>query len=91
MISLAFYSFIHYFKCRCRTNKFLPFTTTRDVGDSEEGAKPIEMLGDSLGVWFVVELSIAKVEKKRQNLKFYGGFKGAIAIINNNYKNWEKV
>jgi hypothetical protein len=30
-------------------------------------------------------------EKKRQNLKFYGGFKGAIAIINNNYKNWEKV
>jgi hypothetical protein len=49
------------------------------------------MLGDSLGVWFVIELSIAKVEKKRQNLKFYGGFKGAIAVINNNYKNWEKV
>jgi hypothetical protein len=24
-------------------------------------------------------------------LKFYGGFKGAIAVINNNYKNWEKV
>lgn len=49
------------------------------------------MLGDSLGVWFVAELSTAKVEKKRQNLKFYGCFKGAIGTINNNYKNWEKV
>ncbi len=36
------------------TNKLLPFTTTRDVGDNEEGAKLVEMLSDSLGVWFVV-------------------------------------
>jgi hypothetical protein len=36
------------------------------------------MLNDLLGVWFVVESSITKVEKKRQNLKFYGGFKGTI-------------
>jgi hypothetical protein len=36
------------------------------------------MLSDLLGVWFVVESGITKVEKKRQNLKFYGGFKGAI-------------
>jgi hypothetical protein len=36
-----------------KTNKLLPFTTTRDVDDNEEGVKPIEMLGDSLGVWFV--------------------------------------
>jgi hypothetical protein len=38
------------------------------------------MLGDSLGVWFVAKLSTAEVEKKRGNLKFYGGFKGAISI-----------
>jgi len=36
------------------------------------------MLSDLLGVCFVIESSIAEVEKKRQNLKFYGGFKGAI-------------
>jgi hypothetical protein len=49
------------------------------------------MLGDSLDVWFVAKLGIAKVENKKQNLKFYADFKGAIATINNNYKNWEKV
>jgi hypothetical protein len=36
------------------------------------------MLSDLLDVWFVAESSIAKVKKKRQNLKFYGGFKGTI-------------
>jgi hypothetical protein len=63
------------------TNKLLPFTATRDVGDNEEGAKLIEMLGDSLGVWFVIKSGIVEVKKKRQNLKFYGGFKGAISTI----------
>jgi len=33
-----------------KTNKLLPFIVTRDVSDNEEGIKPIEMLGDSLGV-----------------------------------------
>jgi hypothetical protein len=36
------------------------------------------MLGDSVGIWFVVESDIAEVEKNKQILKFYGGFKGAI-------------
>jgi hypothetical protein len=43
------------------TNKLLPYTTTRDVGDHEEGTKLIKMLGDSLGVWFVAKLGTAKV------------------------------
>jgi hypothetical protein len=47
-----------------KTNELLPFTTTRDVGDNEEGAKLIEMLGDMLGVWFVAKLGIIEVEKK---------------------------
>ncbi len=64
-----------------KTKKLLPFITTWDVGDNEEGAKLVEMLGDSLGVWFVVELGTTEVEKKRGNLKFCGGFKGAISII----------
>ncbi len=62
-----------------KTNKFLPFIATRDVGDNEEGAKLIELLGDLLGVWFVAKSSIIKVENKRRNLKFYRGFKGAIS------------
>jgi hypothetical protein len=37
------------------------------------------MLGDSLGVLFVAKSNNVKVENKRQNLKFYGGFKGAIS------------
>jgi hypothetical protein len=61
------------------TNKLLPFTITTNVGDNEEGVKLVEMLGDSLGVWFVVELGIAEAEKKKQNFKFCGGFKGAIS------------
>jgi hypothetical protein len=36
------------------------------------------MLSDLLGVWLIIKSSIVEVEKKRQNLKFYGGFKGAI-------------
>jgi hypothetical protein len=36
------------------TNKLLPNIVTRDVGDSEEGIKLIEMLNDSLSVWFGV-------------------------------------
>jgi hypothetical protein len=48
------------------------------------------MLSDSLNVWFIIESNIAEIEK-RWNLKFCGGFKGAIATINDNYKNWEKV
>jgi len=48
-----------------KTNKPLPFTTTEDVGDNEEGAKLVEMLGDSLGVWFVAKSSTIEVEKKR--------------------------
>ncbi len=63
------------------THTLLPFTTTRDVGDNEEGAKLVKMLGDSLGVWFVVKSSIPEVKKKKQNLKFYGSFKGAISTI----------
>jgi len=63
------------------THTLLPFTTTRDVGDNEEGAKLVKMLGDSLGVWFVVKLGIPEVKKKKQNLKFYGSFKGAISTI----------
>ncbi len=62
-----------------KTNKLLPFIVAVDVGDNEEGVKLVEMLGDSLGVWFVVELGVAKVEKKRRSLKFCGGFKGAIS------------
>lgn len=62
-----------------KTNKFLPFTAIRDVGDNEEGAKLGELLGDLLGVWFVAKSSIIEVENKRRNLKFYGGFKGAIS------------
>ncbi len=62
-----------------KTNKLLPFIIAGDVGDNEEGAKLVEMLGDSLGMWFVIELSIAKVEKKRGNLKLCGGFKGPIS------------
>jgi hypothetical protein len=68
-----------------KTNKLLPFTTTRDVGDNEEGAKLVEMLGDSMGVWFVTKSCTTEVEKKRSNLKFCGDFKGAISttmIIN---------
>lgn len=49
------------------------------------------MLGDSFDVQFVVELGITQVEKKRQNLKFYGGFKGAIVTIMFFNKNWEKI
>ncbi len=52
------------------TNKLLPCTTTRDVDDIEEGTKLIEMLGSSLGVWFVTKLGTTKVEKNRWNLKF---------------------
>jgi hypothetical protein len=62
-----------------KTNKLLPFIVAIDVGDNEEGAKLVEMLGDSLGVRFVSELDIAKVEKKRRNLKFCEGFKGVIS------------
>jgi hypothetical protein len=43
------------------------------------------MLGDSLSVWFVAKSNIVEVEKKRWNLKFYGGFKGVLStttIIN---------
>jgi hypothetical protein len=49
------------------------------------------MLGDSFDVKFVVELGTTEVEKNRQNLKFYGGFKGVIATIKKIYKNWEKI
>ncbi len=61
-ISLAFSSLVHYFKgfdiwsidldagVDSETNKLLPFNAARDVGDSEEGAKLIEMLGDSFDV-----------------------------------------
>ncbi len=48
-----------------KTNKLLPYTKTKDVGDSEEGTNLIEMLGDPLSVWFVAELSTPKVEKIR--------------------------
>ncbi len=68
-----------------KTNKFLPFIVAKDVGDNEEGAKLVEMLGDSLSVWFVAKSNIVEVEKKRWNLKFYGGFKGVLStttIIN---------
>ncbi len=74
-----------------KTNKLLPFIAARDVGDSEVGTKPVEMLGGSLGVWFVAKSCSVEVEKKRQNLKFCGGFKGTIATINNNYKIWENI
>jgi hypothetical protein len=47
------------------TNKLLPFTIPTNVGDNEEGAKLVEMLGDSLGVWFVIELDTAEAEKKK--------------------------
>jgi hypothetical protein len=47
------------------TNKLLPFTVATNVGDNEEGGKVVEMLGDSLGVWFVVKLGTAEVEKKK--------------------------
>jgi hypothetical protein len=53
-----------------KTKKLLPFITTWDVNDNEKGAKLVEMLGDSLGVWFVVELGTVKFEKKIGNLKF---------------------
>jgi hypothetical protein len=46
-----------------KTNKLLPFIVTIDVGDNEKGAKLVEMLSDSLGVQFLAELSVAKVEK----------------------------
>ncbi len=84
---------IYRFRCgyRLRNQQLLPFNALKDVGDNEQGTKLIEILSDSLGVQFVVELGTIEVEKKRQNLKFYGGFKGTIAIIKNNYKNWEKV
>lgn len=61
-ISLVFSSLVHYFKgfdiwsidlnvvVDSETNKLLPFNATKDVGDSEEGAKLIEMLGDSFNV-----------------------------------------
>ncbi len=62
-----------------KTNNLLPFTATKDIGDNEEGVKLVEMLGESLGVWFVAKLNIVKVENKRQNLKFYRGFKGTIS------------
>ncbi len=62
-----------------KTNKFLPFIAKKNVGDNEEGAKLVELLGDLLGVWFVANPSIIEVENKRRNLKFYGGFKGAIS------------
>ncbi len=48
-----------------KTNKFLPFIVAKDVGDNEEGAKLVEMLGDSLSVWFVAKSNIVEVEKKR--------------------------
>jgi hypothetical protein len=48
-----------------KTNKLLTFTTIRNVGDNEEGAKLVKMLGDSLGVWFVAKSGIIEVEKKR--------------------------
>ncbi len=53
-----------------KTNKLLTFTTIRNVGDNEEGAKLVKMLGDSLGVWFVAKSGIIEVEKKRWDLKF---------------------
>jgi hypothetical protein len=74
-----------------KTNKHLPFIIVRDVGDDEEGIKPIEMSGDSLGVWFVTKSCNVAVEKKKRNLKLCGGLKGTIAIINDNSRNWEKV
>lgn len=49
-----------------KTNKLLPFTVATNVGDNEEGSKVVEMLGDSLGVWFVVELGTAEAEKKNE-------------------------
>ncbi len=64
-----------------KTNKLFLVTATRDVGDNEEEVKLVEMLSDSLGVWFVVESGITEAEKKRWNLKFYGGFKGTIFTI----------
>jgi hypothetical protein len=48
-----------------KTNKLLPFIPIRDVGDNEEGAKLVEMLGDSLGVWFITKSGIVEVENKR--------------------------
>jgi hypothetical protein len=48
-----------------KTNKLLPFITTRDASDNEEGAKPVKMLGDLLGVWFVAKYGIIEVEKKK--------------------------
>ncbi len=48
-----------------KTNKLFLVTSTRDVGDNEEEVKLVEMLSDSLGVWFVVESGIAEAEKKR--------------------------
>jgi hypothetical protein len=74
-----------------KTNKLLPFIVVGNVGDNEVGTKLVEMLGDSLGVWFVAKSCSVEVEKKKQNLKFCGGFKGTIATINDNYKNWENV
>jgi len=47
------------------TNKLLPFTVATNVGDNEEGAKLVEMLGDSLGVWFVVELGTIEAGKNK--------------------------
>ncbi len=49
-----------------KTNKLLPFITTRDVSDNEEGAKLVKMLSDSLGVWFVAKYGIIEVEKKNE-------------------------
>jgi hypothetical protein len=46
------------------------------------------MLSDLLGVWwFVIKSSIVEVEKKRQNLKFYGGFK---RHLHNNDRKFDK-
>jgi hypothetical protein len=61
------------------TNKLLLFIVARNVGDNEDEVKLVKMLGDSLGVSFVAKSSNVEVENKRQNLKFYGGFKGAIS------------